>query len=203
MCSNAWGRVKGKKGGQGGKRGGVDGGGKGWRQRNVVARRWENKWKGGEKRLGRVRLKPFRRWRGSGWHHTYEELVHYRAVCGYRGRADICVGQLAPGNEISAQIMFHTSLDSPATLSHLNACRRYVRFQSLNNPLHLFPPPLLTVWEHAKWKHTHINIALLSVVINLSWARPVGGGGKVRRRVESHSGFANKRTKEDGCSLAN
>lgn len=31
------------------------------------------------------------------------------------GRPDIRVGQLARSNGISAQIMFHTSLDSPAT----------------------------------------------------------------------------------------
>lgn len=33
----------------------------------------------------------------------------------YKCWADICVGQLAGENGISAQIMFHTSLDSPAT----------------------------------------------------------------------------------------
>lgn len=175
MCSNAWGRVKGKKGGRV-EKGEVwmvevkDGDKGKWSRADEKISERE------EKRLRHVRLKPFRRRRGSGWHHTYEELVHYRAVCGYRGRADICVGQLAPGNEISAQIMFHTSLDSPATLSHLNTCRRYVRLPSLNNPLHIFFPPL-TVWEHLT--HTNINIALLSVVINLSWVRPVvlGGGG--------------------------
>lgn len=100
--------------------------------------------------------------------------MHYRAACGYRGKADICVGQLAAGNEISAQIMFHTSLDSPATLSQLNTCRRYVRLPSLNNPLH---------------PHTH--------------GGGRGGDEKVRSGLESHSGFANKRTKEDGCSLTN
>lgn len=42
-------------------------------------------------------------------------IIHIIHIMHVYLSTDICVGQLAGENGISAQIMFHTSLDSPAT----------------------------------------------------------------------------------------
>lgn len=110
-------------------------------------------------------------------------------------RADICVGQLAMRNGISAQITFHTSLVSPATLSHLNICGRYT--QALSNP------PIAHTMSTCKWKVTHTHKYCTAVCGHQSrLVQSCGVGGGVKG-LQTHSGFANKSTKEDGCSLTN
>ena len=121
---------------------------------------------GGEEELGEGRTEAMNwsgEW-GGACHRTYSK---WRGPCVIRlsvdtRRADICVGQLALWNGISAQITFHTWVDSPATLSKLKHIEE--------TALAVWPRALTHVcMSTCKRKHTQ-NIALLSVAINLNWS---------------------------------
>ena len=177
--------------------GGKGGGGKkvGGREEERKAKVWSMKvrmetkgWKletdeavsgGGEGELGKGRTEAMNRsgeW-GGARRRTYSKR---RGPCVIRlsvdtWRADICVGQLALWNGISAQITFHTWVDSPATLSKLKHIDEFI--------LAVWPRALthicVSTCKGKTHQHTQ-NIALLSVVINLNWSSPAG----YRRRGE-------------------
>ncbi len=168
MCNNVWGKGQGKRG-EGRK-------GKVWLMKvRMETKEWNGKqmrktvkvvWKGGAKVILRQSVEVESEMEHFATHTVYEGFLCYQIADMWR--ADICVGQLAQQNGISAQIPFHTSVDSPATLSNLNLCRQSIHFHSMSDTYltHICTNTHIHAHTHTN-RHTY-NIVPLSVVINLS-----------------------------------